>query len=397
VQDALKRALDLTASVPLLLLSTPLWPLAALAIRLDSPGPVLFRQVRVGQDGDPFVMLKFRTMGIDTDRFALSPSSESDPRVTRVGRWLRITGLDELPQLLNVIKGDMSLVGPRPEMPFLVDEYSDLQQARLLARPGITGLWQLSPDRDAQIHENLEYDIYYVRNRSLLLDNLILLETGVFTLSILARRLLGSERRARRREKVDEIPAHSTETAGSSQTSLLLVALDQRVRGGEGPNWRPCLTAARAAAGERSVKILVAPRNITTMSRLLGEDFSADGSGEQGHETDGSGLDDWTFHSKSNGGSDPIEPPSLELVPYRGSSEISAWSNSVGMVLTDLRHIRDRVMADATQTVVFVDDEGQVSAAGTDHESADLVVRVLVEALANGSPSETGESAGDSG
>jgi lipopolysaccharide/colanic/teichoic acid biosynthesis glycosyltransferase len=153
---------DLGVSVPLLLVSTPLWPLAALAIRLDSRGPVLFRQVRVGKDGEAFVMLKFRTMGVDTDRFAVSPSSESDPRVTRVGRWLRLTGLDEIPQLLNVIRGNMSMVGPRPEMPFLVEGYSELQQTRLLAKPGITGLWQLSPDRDAQIHENIEYDIYYV-------------------------------------------------------------------------------------------------------------------------------------------------------------------------------------------------------------------------------------------
>jgi exopolysaccharide biosynthesis polyprenyl glycosylphosphotransferase len=385
VQDALKRAVDLGVSVPLLLVSTPLWPLAALAIRLDSRGPVLFRQVRVGKDGEAFVMLKFRTMGVDTDRFAVSPSSESDPRVTRVGRWLRLTGLDEIPQLLNVIRGNMSMVGPRPEMPFLVEGYSELQQTRLLAKPGITGLWQLSPDRDAQIHENIEYDIYYVRHRSLLLDHLILLETGVFTMSILARRLIGSERRARRGDTSVGTVAHAMETAGPSRTPLLLVALDQRVKGGEGSRWRPCLAAARAAAGERSVKVLVAPRNLTVMSRMLSEDVSADDSGEQGAQTNGAGFDDWAFHGRPNGGSGASEPPAVELVPYRGSGEISEWASSVGMVLTDLIHVRDTVMADAARTVVFVDDEGQVSASGADNETADLVVRVLVAELSNGS------------
>lgn len=392
-QDASKRATDLGVSVPLLLMSLPLWPLAALAIRLDSRGPVLFRQVRVGKDGEAFVMLKFRTMGVDTDRFAMSPSSDSDPRVTRVGRWLRLTGLDELPQLLNVIRGNMSMVGPRPEMPFLVEGYSELQQTRLLAKPGITGLWQLSPDRDSQIHENLEYDIYYVRHRSLLLDHLILLETGVFTMSILASRLIGSERRARRGEKSAGTVAHAADTAGPVRPPFLLVALDQRVRGGEGSRWRPCLVAARAAAGERSVKVLVAPRNLTTMSRMLSDDVSADDSGERGGPTNGAGIDDWAFQGRIDGGAGASEPPAVELVPYRGSGEISAWASSVGMVLTDLSHVRDTIMADAAaRTVVFVDDEGQVSASGADNETADLVVRVLVDELSNGSSSERDSS-----
>ncbi len=391
VQDALKRIMDLAVSLPLLVLTLPVWPLAALAIRLDSPGPVLFRQVRVGRDGRVFVMLKFRTMRVESDRFAVSPSSNSDPRITRAGRWLRLTGLDELPQLLNVIKGDMSLVGPRPEMPFLVEGYTELQASRLLAKPGITGLWQLSPDRDAQIHENLEYDIYYVRNRSLLLDLLILFETAVFTVVLLTRRLAGVDRRARRLHVEDTVPAASSAIDRFGPGSPLLVALDQRVRGGEGPHWRPCLAAARAAAGERAVKVLVAPRNLRTMSRMLSEEASAAESGDEGVRGNGSGVDDWVFDVKRRGTPSVNGPPTLELVPYRGSIEVSAWAESVGVVLTDLSHVRDRVAADASQTVVFVDGDGQVSAQGAEDESADLVVRVLLDVLANGS-AEKGES-----
>jgi lipopolysaccharide/colanic/teichoic acid biosynthesis glycosyltransferase len=123
-------------------------------------------------------MYKLRTMYVDTPVQMLTPDSADDPRITRVGRFLRRTSLDELPQLLNVLKGNMSLIGPRPEMPFIVETYTEYQRHRLTVLPGITGLWQISGDRALQIHENLEYDLYYIANRSLSLDLAILFQTA---------------------------------------------------------------------------------------------------------------------------------------------------------------------------------------------------------------------------
>jgi lipopolysaccharide/colanic/teichoic acid biosynthesis glycosyltransferase len=116
----------------------------------------------------------------DTARYAVTPTSFDDSRITRVGRFLRKTSLDELPQLVNVIKGEMSMVGPRPEMPFIVEQYDAEHRERLKALPGITGLWQLSGDRKKTIHENMEYDLYYLYNRSFFLDVTILFQTLVF-------------------------------------------------------------------------------------------------------------------------------------------------------------------------------------------------------------------------
>ena len=125
-------------------------------------------------------MYKFRTMYRDAPQYSYSPGAGEDPRITPVGRFLRRTSLDELPQLVNVLLGHMSLVGPRPEMPFIVEQYTPLQRRRLTVKPGITGLWQLSADRAFLIHENIEYDLYYVRHRSLFMDVAILLHTLVF-------------------------------------------------------------------------------------------------------------------------------------------------------------------------------------------------------------------------
>ena len=116
----------------------------------------------------------------DAPKYAINPHSLDDPRITRVGRLLRKTSLDELPQLVNVFKGEMSLVGPRPEMPFIVEQYDTEHKERLKALPGITGLWQLSGDRKKTIHENMEYDLYYLYNRSFFLDVTILFQTLVF-------------------------------------------------------------------------------------------------------------------------------------------------------------------------------------------------------------------------
>lgn len=175
-----KRALDLLGSGLLLIALAPLLLMVAALICLDSPGPALFIQERAGRDGRLFRMYKFRSMHADSLKYAYSPASSADPRITRIGRLLRRWSIDELPQLINVFLGDMSLVGPRPEMPFIVESYAAEQRQRLQVLPGITGLWQLSADRAFPIHKNLEYDLYYIRNRTLFMDIAILVHTLLF-------------------------------------------------------------------------------------------------------------------------------------------------------------------------------------------------------------------------
>jgi exopolysaccharide biosynthesis polyprenyl glycosylphosphotransferase len=178
--DAGKRAFDFVGALALLVLTLPLWMLLSILICRDSEGPALFHQTRVGRGGKRFKLYKFRSMYVDAPKFALHPTDFSDPRITRVGRWLRRASLDELPQLINVLKGDMSLVGPRPEMPFIVERYNARHRQRLTVMPGLTGIWQLSADRAFLIHENIQYDLYYIRHRNLFMDMAILLHTVVF-------------------------------------------------------------------------------------------------------------------------------------------------------------------------------------------------------------------------
>jgi exopolysaccharide biosynthesis polyprenyl glycosylphosphotransferase len=173
----LKRCMDLAMGLVCLIVFGPIMLIVALLVRKSSPGPILFQQERVGQNGRKFVMFKFRTMYVDTPQYALTPENGADPRITPIGRTLRRTSLDELPQILNVINGDMSIVGPRPEMAFIVDQYDEFQRERLKVKPGITGLWQISADRAKQIHDNIEYDLYYVENASPLLDLAIIIRT----------------------------------------------------------------------------------------------------------------------------------------------------------------------------------------------------------------------------
>jgi exopolysaccharide biosynthesis polyprenyl glycosylphosphotransferase len=177
-----KRPFDLIFAPTLTLLILPVWLTIALLVRLDSKGPIFFTQKRVGLRGKEFGIYKFRSMYVDAPQYSFSPKESEDPRITRIGRFLRRTSLDELPQLLNVLKGDMSLVGPRPEMPFIVNEYSALQKQRLEVLPGITGLWQLSSDRSAPIHENIQYDMYYIRHRDFFMDCAILIHTLLFAM-----------------------------------------------------------------------------------------------------------------------------------------------------------------------------------------------------------------------
>jgi exopolysaccharide biosynthesis polyprenyl glycosylphosphotransferase len=177
-----KRMADIIGSSLLLILFAPLFSLIALFIRLDSPGPALFVQDRVGRNGELFMMYKFRSMYKGTSKYELSPTTPFDSRITRIGRFLRKSSLDELPQLMNVFLGDMSLVGPRPEMPFIVQIYTPEQRQRLQVTPGITGLWQLSADRAFLIHENIQYDLYYIRNRGFFMDIAILVHTLLFAM-----------------------------------------------------------------------------------------------------------------------------------------------------------------------------------------------------------------------
>ena len=177
-----KRAFDMACAATLLVLFAPLMAIIAAGIKLTSPGSVLFRQQRVGKGGQLFTMLKFRSMHQHACGDAFSPTSGADPRTSRIGRLLRKTSLDELPQLINVLCGDMSLVGPRPEMPFIADGYTPLESRRLEVKPGITGLWQISAHRKDLIHNNMQYDLYYLRNRGWFLDIAILMHTAAFAM-----------------------------------------------------------------------------------------------------------------------------------------------------------------------------------------------------------------------
>ena len=177
-----KRIADLVMSSLLLALFSPLLFLIAFLIRLDSPGPAFFVQKRVGRNGEIFHMYKFRSMYTNASKYDVSPTQSCDPRITRIGRFLRRVSLDELPQLMNVFLGNMSLVGPRPEMPFIVQRYNSRHRQRLQVIPGITGLWQLSADRSLPIHENIEYDLYYIRNRTFFMDMAVLIHTLIFAM-----------------------------------------------------------------------------------------------------------------------------------------------------------------------------------------------------------------------
>jgi len=184
-----KRALDTTASGAAILALSPVLAFTALAIRLESPGSVIFRQQRVGRDGQPFTMLKFRSMFVDAEarKAALLARNEMeggvifkmkhDPRVTRVGRFIRRTSIDELPQLFNVLRGDMSLVGPRPPLPSEVAQYTLKDRGRLGAAPGITCIWQVSGRSEIPFPQQVEMDLDYIHRQSLTEDVRLLLKT----------------------------------------------------------------------------------------------------------------------------------------------------------------------------------------------------------------------------
>jgi lipopolysaccharide/colanic/teichoic acid biosynthesis glycosyltransferase len=194
--DAACRALDLIVATLIVVLLAPLLLLIALIVKLDSPGPVLFRQQRVGRHRRPFLVAKFRTMthGADHDvhrdyMLALiesgtpAPKLAGDARVTRFGNFLRRTSLDELPQLWNVLRGDMSLVGPRPPIPYEVEHYPPHWFARFAVKPGITGLWQVSGRSEVSLEQMIELDVEYVRRRSVAFNVWIIVRTVPAVLS----------------------------------------------------------------------------------------------------------------------------------------------------------------------------------------------------------------------
>jgi len=187
-QRIIKRCIDVVFSSIALILLAPLLLLIAIAIKLDSKGPVIYKQTRIGKDGRKFTFYKFRSMyeGADKMRQQLEHLNEAsgpifkiknDPRITRVGRFIRKTSLDELPQFFNVLKGEMSIVGPRPPLPCEVEKYTPYQRQRLSVVPGLTCLWQISGRSNIGFDRWVELDLEYIRKQSLWLDFVIILKT----------------------------------------------------------------------------------------------------------------------------------------------------------------------------------------------------------------------------
>jgi lipopolysaccharide/colanic/teichoic acid biosynthesis glycosyltransferase len=192
------RTLDLVLGVVLLIVMVPLFLLVSVSIKLTSPGPVFYRQVRIGRGGQPFRCMKFRTMVMDADKqlaslllssddlrgeFLQTYKLKNDPRITKIGRVLRKTSLDELPQLLNVLVGDMSLVGPRPVVPAETDRYGEALMTVLLVRPGVTGVWQVSGRNDCSYDERVRLDVEYATGHSTRTNISVLLRTTLVVLN----------------------------------------------------------------------------------------------------------------------------------------------------------------------------------------------------------------------
>ena len=173
-KNGLKRVIDCAIAVPALLVAAIPMALIAIAVKLDSPGPVIFRQQRLGRDGRIFDMLKFRSMCLNAEHMGSGVYSEKgDKRVTRVGRFLRATSLDELPQLINILRGDMALIGPRPPLtyhPWPLEEYTPEQRRMFEVRPGITGWAQINGRKAVEWHRRIELNVWYVDHVSFSLD-----------------------------------------------------------------------------------------------------------------------------------------------------------------------------------------------------------------------------------
>jgi lipopolysaccharide/colanic/teichoic acid biosynthesis glycosyltransferase len=179
----IRRAVDIVVSSLALLLASPVLAVAALAVRLESRGPIVYRQARVGLSGHEFEVLKLRTMVDGAEHIGAGLAiNENDSRITRVGAFLRRTSIDELPNLLNVLRGEMSLIGPRPTLPVQVEQYTPRQRGRLRIKPGITGWAQVNGRATLPWPERIELDLYYIEHRSLALDVQILKRTVAMVL-----------------------------------------------------------------------------------------------------------------------------------------------------------------------------------------------------------------------
>ena len=177
MKKLLKRLFDLLISLPVIVILLPVFAVIIIVIKISSRGPAVFRQERAGKNGKPFIFYKFRTMRTDVDPFGPSPKSGDDQRLTRVGKFLREYSLDELPQLFNILKGDMSIVGPRPLYVSQMDEWDQRQKKRLLVKPGLTGLAQISGRGELTKEEKLELDARYAEAAGFWLDMKIILTT----------------------------------------------------------------------------------------------------------------------------------------------------------------------------------------------------------------------------
>ncbi|HET7457966.1 MAG TPA: sugar transferase [Gemmatimonadaceae bacterium] len=341
-----KRALDVVGALVTGLLTLPLWGAAAVAVKLDSRGSAFFTQERVGLGGRRFRMYKFRTMWADAAPYASSPAGDVDPRITRVGRVLRTTGFDELPQLINVLRGEMSLVGPRPEMPYIVDRYTEQERQRLEAKPGISGIWQLSADRHAEIHENIEYDLYYITHRSLTTDVLILLETLFFSVAQVGRVL-------RRRRSPDEGRPGTIGAVddGGRAAAAIVVALDQRASIPHFERWQQFVPVAYALSIRWPVRVLAAGANVPALDALLAPTVAR--LGTRGYR--------------------------LQYVPYVGPGELRTLVSDACLVITDLPHVAARARRAGVDVLAIRDDSIERHRSAT--RPADDVLESLARAL----------------
>lgn len=349
-----KRIVDVCLSAFLITVTMPAWAVLAALIRLDSPGPAVFRQQRVGKGGRLFEILKFRTMYADSGIYEMSPITADDPRVTRIGRHVRRAGLDELPQLVNVLRGEMSLVGPRPEMPFVVERYGRFERLRLEATPGITGLWQLSPDRGQEIHANMEYDLYYLRNRSAGLDFLILVETAIFVLKSLSSGAVSRVRRARRLEprrakrSPRSVARPETQQVPASNGHYVFVALDQRGRLSESPSWESLIPACVELSQQWPVKLLVAPCNRPRIDEMVTEQADRKRNGDR-------------------------KLP--EYIEYRSTEHARSAAAGATVVVTDLSHVAGWARQSGTGLAQL--EQGSVRVVGGLEPTSTEILRVL--------------------
>jgi len=178
-----KRIIDVIGALLALTALSPVFLLLWILVSFDSKGSAIFSHTRVGKDGKIFTLHKFRTMKANVKDQEVAPTSPEDPRITKLGKFLRRTSIDEMPQFWNVLMGEMSLVGPRPEMEFIVKDYTPIERCRLLVAPGITGLWQIKGRKDLPLHDNVEYDLFYLMHQSIIMDLRILLKTITVVLS----------------------------------------------------------------------------------------------------------------------------------------------------------------------------------------------------------------------